>query len=753
MIILDKLKKTYAKYLKAIGAFKCTGSCQLCLVVVVFTLMLPVALQLAGIFWYFGLRLNLLSPDVWTWVDGVTDYQNGYIQNQYKPLVVSGALSFMLVYGLTLVAYGVGIKAYLSRELHGSARWANLADVKKSGLLNGIGIVLGQFGKKFLRFSTQQFVLVAAPTRSGKGVSFVIPNLLSWTESVVGLDIKQELYDITAGYRRDVLGQEVYLFNPFAEDKINGVEAPKTHRYNPLSSISKGVFRVGDTLAIGSAIWPSGGKDSFWNDSARNLFLAIVLLLLDIKDQRELEGPGSKLPNYPVTMGEVLRQAAGRGSRLSVRDYMAGLLEEYTWLSSECVDSIGNFLSAPPETLGNILSTFNAPLTIWRNPIVDAATSENDFDLRDVRKRRMTIYIGITPDHLAEAKLLLNLIFSQLINLNTKTLPEKDKSLKYTCLLLMDEFTSIGKVDIIAKAIGYIAGYNLRLLIIIQSPSQLESVYGKEDSRTMITNFAVRLVYPPKEQKDANEYSEMLGTYTELSANISRSRSIFNQRAGGSESLSHQKRPLMLPQELKEMNQDEQIVLMEYTKPIRCTKIRYYEDPLFTEKLLPPPSITPLDIQSFVARSQNKVRELSADEIDFNSQTLRDPPLAVDQLALLADAPSFDISDNSDFSEADANEFADACFSSLGVDISALEEGLADDNHANYARNVDHEDATLLLDEKIEVDLQAGEGIDATGIKTSAQFLDMIDSGQNAVLVSINKTPSTHELNNLFDNL
>jgi hypothetical protein len=76
VIILDKLKKTYAKYLKAIGAFKCTGSCQLCLVVVVFTLMLPVALQLAGIFWYFGLRLNLLTPDVWTWVDGVTDYHD-----------------------------------------------------------------------------------------------------------------------------------------------------------------------------------------------------------------------------------------------------------------------------------------------------------------------------------------------------------------------------------------------------------------------------------------------------------------------------------------------------------------------------------------------------------------------------------------------------------------------------------------------------------------------------------------------------
>ena len=141
------------------------------------------------------------------------------------------------------------------------------------------------------------------------------------------------------------------------------------------------------------------------------------------------------------------------------------------------------------------------------------------------------------------------------------------------------------------------------------------------------------------------------------------------------------------------------------------------------------------------------------EEVDFNSQTLRDPPLAVDQLALLSDAQSFDISDNSDFSEADANEFVDACFSSLGIDIDSLDAVLADDNHANYARHIDHDDATFLLDENVVVDLQAGEGADITDIKTSAQFLDMIDSGQNAVLVSLNKSPSSQELNNVFDNL
>ena len=79
-----------------------------------------------------------------------------------------------------------------------------------------------------------------------------------------------------------------------------------------------------------------------------------------------------------------------------------------------------------------------------RLAIVDAATSADDFLLTDVRKQKMTIYIGIQPNKLAEARLIINLFFSQLINLNTKELPQSNKELRYQCLLLMDEFTSIG---------------------------------------------------------------------------------------------------------------------------------------------------------------------------------------------------------------------------------------------------------------------------------------------------------------------
>ena len=118
--------------------------------------------------------------------------------------------------------------------------------------------------------------------------------------------------------------------------------------------------------------------------------------------------------------------------------------------------------------------------------------------------------------------------FSQLINLNTKQLPDQNPDLKYSCLLIMDEFTAMGRIGVLAKSVAFMAGYNLRLLTIIQSIAQMEapSAYGREDTRTIITNHALQILFPPREQKDANEYSEMLGFFTEkaVSTGISRPR-------------------------------------------------------------------------------------------------------------------------------------------------------------------------------------------------------------------------------------
>jgi type IV secretion system protein VirD4 len=204
------------------------------------------------------------------------------------------------------------------------------------------------------------------------------------------------------------------------------------------------------------------------------------------------------------------------------------------------------------ETFASIMGTLKEPLNAWINPVLDAATSADDFLLTDVRKRRMTIYIGIQPNKLAESRLIVNLFFSQLINLNTRELPQNNRELKHQCLLLMDEFTSIGKVDIIASAVSYMAGYNIRLLPIIQSMAQLDATYGKEVSRTIITNHALQIIYVPREQQDADDYSEMLGYTTVRKQNVTRGREV-------SRSESEERRALMLPQELKAMGPDKEV--------------------------------------------------------------------------------------------------------------------------------------------------------------------------------------------------
>lgn len=599
---------------------------------------IPLVMLLSGALVLISFKYNPITYGVkvcfWAWPDYLVAWQHGELVGGGKRIALAGIASLAMIYvALPLL---VALALHEKRALHGSARWASFAEVSKAGLFGNTGIVVGKYRGKTLRFPGQQFVLLAAPTRSGKGVGVVIPNLLSYEESVCVLDIKQENFDITAGYRRDVLMQAVYLFNPFAEDMdANGNPAPRSHRYNFLSAISKGAFRVGDVITMSNAIWPSGGKEAFWNDNARNLFLAVTLFLCELRDQREEEGVTSELPDYPVTMGEVLRQTSGRDSGLPIKKYFTERIMFYEWLSSECRGAFTTFLNASDNVLSDILSTFNAPLLPWRNPIVDAATSACDFDVRDVRKQKMSIYIGITPNKLDDAKLIVNLLFSQLVNLNTKELPQKNPAvLKYQCLLLMDEFTSVGVVNIIAKSVGHIAGYNLRLLPIIQSTAQLESPnsYGKDDAKTLITNHAMQIVYAPRDQKDANEVSESLGYFTEKSTSISRPKG-FSKHGGGSDNTSDQRRALLLPQEVKEIGQWKEIIFLENVKPILCDKIRYFDDPEFVSRLLPAPVIKPIDIVLFVAKASNRLRAIDVSEMDLDAYALK-PPITAEYLDL-----------------------------------------------------------------------------------------------------------------------
>jgi len=617
--------------------------------VVVFIAASVLAVYLAGVFLLIGNKSNPMDATLLTY------YQHWYyysgVDIYTKRLKVSAVLAAAVGYGLPLALLIAAMKNK-GRELHGSARWATPKEVQKAGLYADKGIILGKLDGRYLCFDGMQFVILSAPTRSGKGVGSVIPNLLAWDESVVNLDVKLENFLITSGFRAKC-GQQVFLFNPFSiagDEKTNPLYG-RTHRYNPLGYISDDHrLRVTDILAIGYSLYPGDGKDAFFDEAARNLFLGLTLYLCET-------------PGLPTTMGELLRQSSGKGR--PVKAYIEGLVRERNnrelatieagipdgafhildqvakargisltsgeplfsdipkaqvsdvekilekagieyettvewvplaqWdgvgdppLSRECADALARFTATSDNTLSSIMATFNVPLTLWASPIVDAATSANDFDLRDIRKRKMSIYLGVPANKLGEAKVLLNMFYTQLVNLNTDQLLHATPALKYSVLMLNDEFTAPGRIRAIELANSYMAGYGLRLLTIIQSKGQLEQEpprgYGKEAARTLVTNHAVQVFYTPREESDAKAYSEALG-YTTV---YSKSRSV--GRSGGSTSEATgegagQKRALMLPQELKEMPQDREVLTIENCKPVLCEKIMYHSDHVFMDRL------------------------------------------------------------------------------------------------------------------------------------------------------------------------
>jgi len=540
-----------------------------------------------------------------------------------KKLLVSIGLcgiGLMVVLPAALVA-----AARPRRPLHGDARFANSAEVARAGLTGNAGvtpsILIGRHRGQFLALPGQLSVMLSAPTRSGKGVGVVIPNLLNWPDSVVVLDIKGENYDVTAGYRAEH-GQDVYAFSPFDEDA-------RSNRWNPLSAVrTSALHRVGDLLAVGQVFFPNDGggtsSEAFFNDQARNLFLGIGLILLET-------------PELPRTIGEMLRQSSGKGR--SLKDHLTGLIaqrrEAGLPFSDECADALQRLLSNSENTLSSVVATFNAPLTIFADAVVDAATSADDFRLEDVRRRRMSIYVRIPPNRLANARPLLALFFSQLVSLNTQALPEQDRSLKHQCLLVNDEFAAMGRVGLITSAAAFLAGYNLRLLTVVQAMSQLDAVYGDKEARTFATNHGLQILYAPREQRDADEYSAMLGHFTERATSRGRSRSFSGHgHSTVSRNDSEQRRALLLPQEFKELGSERLVVIFENCKPILGEKIRYHRDKVFKARLRPAPAVLRMDMDLHLARVQQRWRY--ANDVLVPGEGLRIEALAHD-VSLLPD--------------------------------------------------------------------------------------------------------------------
>ncbi|HBP32125.1 MAG TPA: type IV secretion system protein VirD4 [Advenella kashmirensis] len=538
-------------------------------ILIVSFLLFAVIGQLVGSFVFVRFAKVPMDPGIFVLWDLYKHSQDGGILDllQYK---VAVGISVVITLAPVILGFAT-LFSRPKRELHGSARFARAGEIAKAGLLKDShtepDIIIGKYKNRYLRWAGKQFAFLAAPTRSGKGVGVVIPNCLHYRDSLVVFDPKLENFEITGGYRA-AHGQQVFLFNPSTNNFTS-------HRWNPLSYIKRDRnFAPGGAFSIANILYPTSGKmegnTRFFNEMAQKLFVGLCLYLIETEEDTGIT---------PTLSAMLHLSTPSTGEPLA--DWVKKAVKDPE-LSRECKNNLLSYASNTGATASGIVSSFLAPLSVFSDPMVAAVTSGDDFDLRQVRRQRMTIYVGILPNDISRFSRLINLFFSQLISENTDQLPSQNAALKYQCLLLLDEFAALGRVDIIESGVAYIAGYNLRLLSIFQNLAQLNAMYGVDGARTLTTNFECQIIFTPRDNKDAQEYSEIIGTETFKSRSTSRSS---GKSSSNSQSYSDQRRPVMLPQEVKTMPHEQCVINLSGMHTIYADKIFYYKDKVFMPRL------------------------------------------------------------------------------------------------------------------------------------------------------------------------
>jgi type IV secretion system protein VirD4 len=511
------------------------------------------------------LKQYLVLADYW-W----KNHANPRFPSDYMLKIVAPPAGGVL-FGLTMLFVAraplLDFRPFKMKEsVHGDAHWASESEIRKAKLRAKKGMLLGRTGKNdYLIADDFQHVLLFAPTGAGKGVGFVIPNLLFWDQSVVCHDIKLENHQLTSGYRRKI-GQQVFLWNPADPDGFS-------HCYNPLDWISeKPGQMVDDVQKICNLILP---EQEFWQNEARSLLLGIILYLVAV-------------PEKVTSFGEVVRTMRSDDvvyNLAVVLDTIGKRIHPVAYMN------IAAFLQKADKERSGVISTMNSGLELWANPLIDSSTARSDFDMQQLKRQKMTVFCGVTPDNLKRLEPLLKVFYQQSTDFMTRSMPKKDEP--YGVMFMMDEFPSLGEMPQFQVGIAYFRGYRVKLFLIVQDTQQLKGIYEEAGMNSFLSNCFYRVTFAANNMETANLISQLIGNKTVQQSSHNMPKFLDLNPAARTVNTSEVQRALLLPQEVVTLPRDQQIILIESFPPIKTKKIFYYEDSFFTRRLLPQEPIPP----------------------------------------------------------------------------------------------------------------------------------------------------------------
>lgn len=472
--------------------------------------------------------------------------------------LAAGSVLLMLVTGrfvltgiLHVLEWLLSLASAQRTITHGSARWASWWELWRSGSLGNAGLIVGKTWGRFVRFNRDGFVLLFAPTRTGKGYSVVIPNLLTYQGSVIVIDIKGENQAVTA--RARAAKGQVWTLNVLDPDASDAL--------NPLDMIQVGTWHeADDAKQLADLLIIPTHDGEHWDEKARALLSALLLYVCHkYRDTPELR-----------TLAQVRALAAQDWPGLE-----ATLIDALTLPSISLREEATSLLAMEKsDELKSIKSTTDKATAIWSiDKPAGMVSLRSDFSFEQLNRQVGTVYVMVPEEKLSIYRGFLRAIIGCAIYAMTR---QKQHLPAVKTLFLLDEAAALGRIQPIEDGVGYLAAY-MTMIMVWQDLDQLERTYSR--ARSIIANAGCKVAFNVSDIETARVLADSIGYTTILSHSAGRSQANIDPvRQNLSEGVNEAARYLIDPSEIMRLPDHRALILMprQVAYPIVATKVRYW---------------------------------------------------------------------------------------------------------------------------------------------------------------------------------
>lgn len=467
-------------------------------------------------------------------------------------------------------------------------------DLASEGLLSGLADMFfksnsrGSRQTPYIGWAGDGHILTVAPTRSGKGVGLVVPNLLHYPGSVIVMDPKGENYAITHRYRRDVLGQQIICLDPFHvveeySDSINPFEGIVNYSKPVSTYLEQNPELLDEANLIADALIMRGPeeKDPHWNDKCRTLLKGMVLAVMC--------GMGPRRVRHLSEVRALLTGSRDDFDRLLVdmefnKEALDGLLSR----ASLEIQAMGS------EELKNVISYALKNTEFLDSHLIQHALGDpqerymGSFNLRDLKTEgSVSIYMILPPHYLARYVRIIRLWITMAMAAMTRTKGRPADGCPV--LFMLDEMAQLGTMEMMRQAVSLLAGYGMSVWMIWQDLSQLKALY-EHDWPSFLANAKIQQFFGINDHETAELISKMLGSATIEVKSFSQGRSDDGSKWFGpsstneNESISQIARNLLNPDEIRRLNREVMLMFVQGIPPVLAQRISYFKDSTFSAR-------------------------------------------------------------------------------------------------------------------------------------------------------------------------